>query len=55
MSGYSVHKHYVELKYHIFNMFLSSYKFILLTDAIFIWILQVMKNGGIYREYTCFL
>ena len=24
-------------------------------DAIFISILQVLKKGGIYREYTCFL
>ena len=27
----------------------------LLTYAIFISILQVLKKGGIYREYTCFL
>ena len=27
----------------------------LLTDAIFIWILQVLKKGRIYRECTCVL
>ena len=27
----------------------------LLTDAIYIWILQVLKKGGVYREYACFL
>ena len=27
----------------------------LLTDAIFIWILQLLKNDGIYRDFTCFL
>ena len=27
----------------------------LLIDAIFIWILQLLKHDGIYRDYTCFL
>ena len=27
----------------------------LLTDAILIWILQVLKKGGIYREFTVVL
>ena len=42
------------------NLFLFCYErdfmdIYLLTDAIFISILQVLKKGGIYREYTCFL
>ena len=45
--------HHYTLSFSYFGHLLNKY--ILLTDAIFIWLLQVLKKDGIYRGYTCFL
>ena len=49
-----------EISYNVNCTFRLSNKCVFLinifiNDEILIWILQVLKNNGIYREYTCFL